>query len=189
VAFCIIFRVKDDMNTDDTKYQANNITIRQLCESDSLDDLTELLHRAYKHLADLGLKYVATYQDVDITRKRLKNGTCYIAESDGLIVGTVLYRQPGQAKGCEFYGRPDIAHVSQLGVEPDLQRNGIGAKLMRHCEVIAARDGASELSLDTAESAGHLIEWYERLGYRFVEYIDWEITNYRSVIMSKRVSI
>ncbi|MBW1796697.1 MAG: GNAT family N-acetyltransferase, partial [Deltaproteobacteria bacterium] len=48
-------------------------------------------------------------------------------------------------------------------------------------------DGASELALDTAEQATHLINWYERLGYRFIEYVDWDVTNYRSVIMSKRV--
>jgi len=169
------------MKTDD------RITIRQLNDTDSLEDLTELLHRAYKILADMGLKYVATYQTVEITRKRLGNGTCFVAERGGRIVGTVLYRKPGQPKGCPFYERPDIAHVSQMGVEPDLQRRGIGVKLMRHAEETAARDGASELSLDTSEQATHLIEWYERLGYRFVEYIDWEITNYRSVILSKRV--
>ena len=169
------------MNTDD------KLTIRKLSDTDSLDDLTELLHRAYQSLADMGLKYVATHQTVDITRKRLKIGTCFVAEFDGRIVGTVLYRGPGQPKGCEFYERLDIAHVSQMGVEPELQRGGIGAELMRHAEATAARDGASELSLDTAETAKHLIEWYERLGYRFVDYIDWEVTNYRSVIMSKRV--
>jgi len=167
------------MNTDD------KLTIRQLSNTDSLEGLTELLHRSYKILADMGLKYVATYQSIETTRKRLKNGVCFVAVLDDRIVGTLLYRRPGQAKGCEFYQRPDVAHISQMGVEPELQRKGIGAKLMRHVEVTAARDGASELSLDTAEQATHLIEWYERLGYRFIEYIDWDVTNYRSVIMSK----
>ena len=167
------------MNTND------QITIRKLSDTDSLADLTELLHRAYKILADMGLKYVATYQSVDITRKRLMNGTCFVAELDGRIVGTVLYRKPGQPKGCPFYERPDVAHVSQMGIEPDLQRQGIGGKLMRHAEESAVRDGASELALDTSEQATHLIEWYERMGFRFVGHIDWEITNYRSVIMSK----
>ncbi|MCD6249415.1 MAG: GNAT family N-acetyltransferase [candidate division Zixibacteria bacterium] len=163
----------------------DQITIRQLSDTDSLEDLTELLHRAYKILADMGLKYVATYQSIEITRKRLKNGTCFVAELDGQIAGTVLYRKPGQPKGCAFYERPDVAHVSQMGVEPDLQRRGIGAKLMRHAEESAVRDGASELALDTSEQATHLIKWYERMGFRFVGHIDWEITNYRSVIMSK----
>ena len=169
------------MKTDD------RITIRPLSNTDSLEEFTELLHRAYKTLADMGLKYVATCQSVEITRKRLKNGTCFVAELDGRIVGTVLYRKPGQPKGCAFYERPDVAHISQMGVEPDLQRRGVGAKLMRYVEETAARDGASELALDTAEQATHLIDWYERLGYRFVDYVNWDVTNYRSVIMSKRV--
>ena len=35
------------------------------------------------------------------------------------------------------------------------------------------------------EEDGELITWYERRGYRFVEYCDWEVTNYRSVIHTK----
>ena len=41
------------------------------------------------------------------------------------------------------------------------------------------------LALDTAEGATHLIDWYAKLGFEFVEYTQWEVTNYRSVIMAK----
>ena len=58
---------------------------------------------------------------------------------------------------------------------------------MLHAETCAERDGAAELALDTAEPARHLIDWYTRLGYRFIEYAQWDVTNYRSVVMSKRL--
>jgi ribosomal protein S18 acetylase RimI-like enzyme len=51
----------------------------------------------------------------------------------------------------------------------------------------ARRTGADEIALDTAEEAGVLIAWYQRLGYRLVDTADWEITNYRSVVLSKRL--
>jgi hypothetical protein len=41
------------------------------------------------------------------------------------------------------------------------------------------------MALDTAEPAAHLIAFYNRLGYRFIEHAQWRMTNYRSVIMSK----
>ena len=47
--------------------------------------------------------------------------------------------------------------------------------------------GADELALDTAEGASHLIGYYEKRGYRFMEYVNWDVTNYRSVIMSKTI--
>lgn len=52
-----------------------------------------------------------------------------------------------------------------------------------------ARDHeAAELALDTAEGAIHLRQWYERLGFRFIEHVSWQDTNYRSVILSKQLT-
>jgi GNAT superfamily N-acetyltransferase len=166
---------------------SDHILIRPLREDDSVEELTELLHRAYKVLADMGLKFLATHQTVDITRTRISKGTCYVAELDGRIVGTICYRTPSQTKGTPHYDRPDVAYIGQMAVEPALQGQGIATKLMRHVEELARADGALELAFDTSEQATHLIEWYERLGYRAVGHVQWDVTNYRSVIFSKRV--
>lgn len=84
--------------------------------------------------------------------------------------------------------RPEVAHISQFGVEPSFQRKGFGRVLMAAAEELAVRDGAVELALDTAEPASHLIKWYTRLGYRYIEPVDWRPqTNYRSVVMSKKL--
>ncbi len=162
-----------------------DIKIRALEPSDSLDELTALLHRSYQALAEMGLRYMATHQDVDVTRRRIEKGTCYVAEHDKRIIATIIYYPPLASRGSPWLERSGVAHAGQLAVEPEFQRHGTATKLMLHCEDIARDDGADELALDTAEDAKHLIEWYERLGYRFVEYADWDVTNYRSVIMSK----
>jgi ribosomal protein S18 acetylase RimI-like enzyme len=164
---------------------SDNMVIRELRDDDSLEELTGLLHRSYKALADMGLYYFATHQTVEQTRKRISDKSVFVAVRDSTIIGTILYLKPGKPSGAEFFERPDVAKVGQLAVEPDLQRQGIATQLMHHVEEVARGDGASELSLDTAESASHLIEWYKRLGYRFVEYVRWDVTNYRSVILSK----
>lgn len=58
---------------------------------------------------------------------------------------------------------------------------------MNLVEARAAETGAVEIALDTAEPATHLVAWYGRRGYRLIEHAQWGHTNYRSVIMSKRV--
>jgi GNAT superfamily N-acetyltransferase len=78
-----------------------------------------------------------------------------------------------------------VAHLGQFGVEPSLQRGGIGARLMAAVEEMARADGAREIALDTAEPAMHLIDWYARCGYRFIEYAQWKGNPYRSLVMSK----
>lgn len=162
------------------------VSIRSLAAQDSIEQLTLLLHRAYKRLADMGLKYVATHQSPDVTRKRIGTGVCLVAERDGDIVGTILYRTPDTAGHSPWLDRPDVAHISQFAVEPELQKQGIGRRLIAAAEERALVDGALELALDTAETAEHLIRYYERLGYRYIEPIDWRPhTNYLSVVMSK----
>jgi GNAT superfamily N-acetyltransferase len=164
------------------------VEVRLLDASDSIEELTDLLHRAYAPLAVMGFRYVATHQDAARTRQRVGGGReCYVAVQDGRIVGTVTFRNASLTRGCPWYDRPDVCSFGQFAVEPPLQRRGIGSRLMDVCERRAVETGAAELALDTAEGADHLIDLYRRRGFRFVEHTRWPEVNYRSVIMSKRV--
>ncbi|MDB5032890.1 MAG: Histone acetyltransferase [Chlorobi bacterium] len=162
------------------------ITIRRLDEThDSIPRLTALLHRAYKRLADMGLRFLATHQTDEQTLERARDGECYLAIEDGEIIGTITYYPPAMAHGTPWYDRPDVASLGQFAVEPALQGRGIGNMLLDHVESLARRDGAAEMALDTSEKAHHLIEYYGRHGYRFVEHTQWSVVNYRSVVMSR----
>jgi GNAT superfamily N-acetyltransferase len=75
---------------------------------------------------------------------------------------------------------PEHLHVvSQRGAQH------LGRVLMAQAEEAAVALGAAEVAIDTSEHAHHLIQWYERLGYRLVGDADWDVTNYRSVVLSK----
>lgn len=165
----------------------NPLLVRLLEPSDSLADLTALLHLAYGRLARMGLRYMATHQTEAVTRERVESGTCLVAIADGRIAGTILFRSPEQTAGCPWYDRPEVASLGQFAVDPQVQARGIGLRLLREVERLAQASGALELALDTAEPATHLVAWYTRLGYRFVEHAQWSHTNYRSVILSKKL--
>jgi predicted N-acetyltransferase YhbS len=166
---------------------ADAISIRPLGPDDSVEGLTELLHRAYAALGANGWNYTAVDQIVEVTHKRLAEGTCLVAvDRDGRMIGTIMYNPPHTSyQGSPWLCRSDVAHLGQFGVEPSLQRGGIGARLMAAVEGMARADGAREIALDTAEPAVHLIDWYARCGYRFIEHAQWKGKRYRSVIMSK----
>lgn len=70
--------------------------IRPLNSNDNLEELTSLLHRAYKQLVDQGMFALASHQDVSSTERRVKEAECFVAESDGKLTGTIatclLYR-------------------------------------------------------------------------------------------------
>jgi GNAT superfamily N-acetyltransferase len=166
-----------------------SLNIRALAESDSIEALTILLHRAYAGLAALGFNYTAVDQTSEETRSRIKNGRCFVAELDDKIVGTIMFYPPGTGGGCPWYDNPKVAKIGQFGVDPGLQGHGIGARLLEHVEAEAIAAGIGEIALDTAEGADHLVAWYGRCGYRFVEHAQWQGKVYRSMILSKSLNI
>lgn len=159
--------------------------IRPLSTIDSLEELTHLIHAAYRQLADMGFKYWATYQSVDDTRQRIAKGMCYVATEDGALAGTIVLNPPGTTIEHPWYDKPGVAVFHQFAVHPEAQGQGLGSRLMDHIEQQARTLGATELACDTAEGAVHLIAMYEKRGFRIVAKADWDITNYESVILSK----
>jgi GNAT superfamily N-acetyltransferase len=154
-----------------------------------MQELTTLLHRAYRAQMDMGLQPLAGRQDVETTRKRSTNGECYLAvqaiDGKDKIVGTILFHEVEDAKGPPWFARKDVDSFSQFGVDPDLQGKGIGQKLLDRVEQRALECGASELGLSMAEPDTNLMQFYLRRGYRFIEHWQWPYTNYRSAILSK----
>ncbi len=161
--------------------------IRLLRDDDDLDALTEMLHAAYRPLADLGLNYTATDQDVQTTRSRVHVGETWVAELDGRVVGTVTLKESNPEEP-NWYGRPDVAAFEQFGVDPAVQGQGIGKQLLEKIERRAREKGYAELACDTAQPARHLIALYEKWGYRVVDEIRYEGKTYPSFILSKALA-
>jgi len=162
--------------------------VRMIADSDSLDDLTDLLHRAYAPLAAMGFRYLATHQDVATTRRRIAKGECFLMFDGARVIGTIVVTPPSTpAPYCEWYDRPDVAVANQFAIEPEFQGQGFGSRLLNLAERRARELGAAELAVDTAEGAAHLIRFYDVRGYRHIGYAQWKQANYRSVILSKRL--
>lgn len=161
------------------------ITYRFLSPQDDLGVITELLHRAYARLAEAGLRFVASHQDVAVTRRRLSRGDTIVAIDEDAVVGIVTLARIDATSGSPFYDLPDVASFGQYAVDPVHQGQGIGSVLLEFVEALALLRGVTHLALDTSEHAVHLIRLYESRGYRFVEHVRWRDVNYRSVVMAK----
>jgi GNAT superfamily N-acetyltransferase len=151
-------------------------------------ELTELLHEAYKPLADRGFRYSATHQSPEITLKRLKYFESFLAFWNGQLAGTIALIKWKADSPCEYYRREGLYHFGQYAVKPEFQGRGIARSLLFHIEKRTRDLGGKELTLDTAEGAIELIDMYKRHGYKAVSTTRWESTNYRSIIMAKEIS-
>ncbi len=163
-----------------------DVQYRFAAESDDIEALTALLHRAYASLAEAGLHYVASHQSSDVTRRRMAKGDTIVAlSSTGTLIGTVTLARAAATSGSPLYDRPDVASCGQFGVEPALQGIGIGSTLLSLVEALAFHRGVSQLALDTSEQATALIRFYTARGYEPVESVTWPQVNYTSIIFTK----
>jgi GNAT superfamily N-acetyltransferase len=152
-----------------------------------VEELTNLLHRAYKRLADMGLNFIATFQSVEYTRNYFKKGECYILESAGKLAGTVFYYTTMWDDAPEIYKQTDSVLIGKFAVEPELQNLGLGSKLMDFFESLARINNKKRVVLDTSEKALHLIDYYNKRGYIYELHWQWPDVNYKSVILSKEL--
>jgi uncharacterized damage-inducible protein DinB len=64
-----------------------------------------------------------------------------------------------------WFGDRNTAHVHQLAVAPEVQRLGVGARLVERCEAWARENGYQSVVAGAALGADEIISLYRRLGY------------------------
>gem|GEM_PF-300472 len=173
------------------------ITVRRLAPTDSLSELTGLLHRAYAKQMAMGLRPLAGRQDDAMTKKRVFSGECYVAihhlarensRTRQMMVGTILFHEIEESQGPAYFSKPDVASFSQFAVDPTYQGQGLGLMLLTEVENRTKETGAQEIACSMAEPDTELISFYFRRGYRMVGHHQWPYTNYRSAILSKTIA-
>lgn len=182
--------IKDDWMTSFPFDKDQMVLFRLFNDEDSIDALTLLLNQSYKFLLDMGLNYVAATQDNEVTRSRVgKAYKCFIGELNKEIISTIALYKSAPSKICKWYSEKHVAKMGQFAVLPKYQKKGIGDHMLALIEFEASKiQGVTELALDTAETAHHLIQYYQDRGFRYIETIQWDETNYKSVVMSKTIA-
>ena len=84
----------------------------------------------------------------------------------------VLASIAGEPAGFAFY-QPQDAYVyfSRLSVLPTFRNRGVGRALIDYVERRAADNGAAGVRLGVRTKLPHLIDRYEKLGYRITRYM------------------
>ena len=131
------------------------------------------------------MKYLATHQPPSKTLERLQVGESYLAFLAAELIGAVSLYQEKLSSTCEYYRTKGVFSFGQFAVKTQFQGHGFGSIMMDKVEARAQDLGAQQLALDTSEHAHDLIQMYEKRGYRIVAHTQWDVTNYRSVIMTK----
>ncbi len=106
------------------------------------------------------LDFDETWEPEELCRL-IRKGHCLVVESSSNIVG-FLASEPFRRE----------LHIWEMDVLPEMQGQGIGAGLIRACQVDARNSGFSALTLTTFRDLPWNGPFYQRLG--FVEVVDFD---------------
>jgi ribosomal protein S18 acetylase RimI-like enzyme len=175
----------------------NDIKIIDKPDYISWDEITELLHNSYQEREESGLHFAASKSTSEINAKKLEYGRCFVALDGDKIVGMIYLLTPpwpfsinknGKKK---WYCDNNGGVLNNLAVRSDYKGKGIGKKLLNH-SIKAAKDmQLISLILDTSCELKGLNKFYDNMGFKKVDFISWETTNYYSIVrklfLSKRI--
>lgn len=137
----------------------------------SWEEITALLHTAYKIHLKCGLEYKAASQSVEETKMRNRGGACLVCLLNYRLIGTAT-----------LHIRNNAAYLTQIAVEPLHKNRGIGQQLLQAVVKTAREAGVRYIYCDTAESAKTIVHWYLKNGWRKIGLVSWPSTNYYSIL-------
>ncbi len=155
-----------------------SIQVRLVRLSD-IPALRKLLNSAYKKLADMGLNFNASFQDEELTANGILDGRTFILEIKGKLIGTMKLRNRNVLDD-----RPCL-YLGCFAVDPEMQGQGLGLYLLKLAEKLAEREGCRSIQLDTAQSAYHLVKFYQDYGFKIMKPTYYEGKTYCSWILEK----
>lgn len=126
---------------------------------DRWDDLLALIRRAFAYMDGIiDPPSSAHLLTADTLAEKAKRETGFLAIENGRVVGCVFALE----RARDFY-------VGKLAVEPRLQGQGIGARLMRAVEDLARERGKDAIELQTRIELTTNHAAFARLGFRETE--------------------
>ena len=162
-----------------------NFAIRRINSTDSIEDVTEMLHSAFAPMARLGANCQCCNQSSSTTRERMARGDCLIAVADRRIVGTLTMETCDPSSSIAHYRRPSVASLHQFAVDPAYQGGGVGRSLLKVASMWARMRQFGEIALDTPALALDVRAFYAHQGFRLVQVARLAGRDYESVILGR----
>ncbi len=145
------------MDIDFYRYYARTVgaTIREFQRAD-LPALKALVHKTITacypgHYCVEAVRFFLDYHNEEAILRDAQKGWTIVLDKAGRILGT------GTIVGDE---------IKRVFVDPTLQKQGVGRRIMQQLEETAARQGAAAVKLDASLPSR---AFYDRLGYVTVE--------------------
>lgn len=144
-----------------------------------LEDAARLIPAAYSGHVDAQIN--DQYRSVAGARRFLTNIAQYPGCGTFFPKASMVAFRPGARALCGLslasLVAPDVGHITQVCVAPDVKGSGVGYELLRRSLGVLESHGCRKVSLTVTADNRNAVELYERLGFRTAQMftaIVWE---------------
>jgi GNAT superfamily N-acetyltransferase len=131
--------------------------------------VNRLWRRASAASAEDGVVFTEGVNVGRVRHRRAEEQACFVAVCSGRLVGTITLHEPDPASACAHYRRADVATFHRFGVEPTLQRRGIGRTLLSFGNRWAAARGYLQLALNLPVAETALLDFFHTQGFSLID--------------------
>lgn len=138
------------------------------------EDLTELLHEAFKERLEQGLKFTCSFMTAQEYAEKTKNGTLFVAldNTTQTLLGTVTITTYIDKDSIKY------GYHEYLAVHPGAKRLGVATLLLEACVSFAKAANCKYLTSDTSCGADSSVKWHVKNGFKIYELESYRSTNY-----------
>lgn len=139
-----------------------------------LDDIEKGYQEHFAHEKKYGAYTVfqeGVYPTRDVAEKALQNGTLYICEENGTVLGSVILdgQQPEEYQKIEWPSKAPkekVMVIHLLMVRPCTAGKGVGTSLVNYVIDLARKRSCIAVRLDTGEQNIPAASLYKKLGFQ-----------------------
>jgi DNA-binding MarR family transcriptional regulator/GNAT superfamily N-acetyltransferase len=149
-------RLSEALATADLLVRAATVDLRRVHPAEPAA-ATAIQH----YFRELGERFPAGFDPGETNDETMAPGAgaFVVATSDG---------EPVACGGVQVLG-PTTGEIKRMWVHPSWRGAGLGSRLLRHLEAVAAELGHTEIRLDTNGTLVEAIAMYDRAGYRRID--------------------
>ena len=152
-----------------------NFTLRFATEAD-IESLIPMVNEAYRYenIGDMAFKKSESLRiDPQSFQEIIENDAIFVAvNANKQIIGCFQYKEI-PASLVSGSTQDTNAYFGLLTVDPNLQRQGFGKKLVKSAEIIARARGRRVMEIQIVEHSSNLLDFFDKLGYKKFGMKDW----------------
>lgn len=136
-----------------------------------LDNIMEIIKETVKEMKCYNnTQWDESYPQAGDFAKDIENGDLYVEDTEGQVLGFICvnYIEPAEYDGLNWSMKEKSIVIHRMAIDSRYRNQGIGTKLMKLAEEVAADNGVKYLKTDTYSINAKMNSLFRKCGFNLI---------------------